>query len=430
PFCGSRKILAGRRETGSLLRMLRWFELGTGKRWTFRDLFSLMSYLLAGNGGGRREGAADPCAWAAALDKADKERALGKPRRETSAALFWLAAAQYQHALFHRWDRGLAASLLQDIKELGLQDDHTAMGLYFFLQSRNAGCVPATIAPLLDTFVELLDPAMAPPDAKIALWGAEVALGDFDIRYSRSVREGLDYSAKHRALSPTERALLERLSALDERLGDPRVRRKRPTAASRMQCILRDFACRLTRRSVGVRHASVPDADTFEAFQRVVADVDGLGHDLREIAIRIEELLNHDKNFEVSLTTTFGQPLPPPRRRAMLIVPGLRVYARTSSHEGRPRPTLCYLDVEAGRSLQPIALTYDLFKAVRDLERGLSPASLPSSVLAMLDTTRARMAGVIVRDRTVQDRPTIVLGESVTVERHRGRFISTKRGAR
>ncbi len=313
PFCGSRKVLAGRRETESLLRMLRWFELGTSKRWAFRDLFSLTSYLLAGNGTSQRGAPVDPCEWAAALVEADKQAQLrGKPKRDVSGALFWLVAAQYQHALFHRWGRGLVGSLLKDIKELGLQGDNTAMGLYFFLQSRASGYVPATIAPLLESFVDLLDPAMSSPDDEVVLRGVSITLGELDVRFSRSVREGLEFASDYRVLSQNERTLLGRLSELDELLSNPTVRRKRPTAASRIQRIVRDFSCRITRRSVGVRHGIVPDGTTLEAFRRVVADADGRGHDLREIANQVEDLLNDDRNFNVSLTTTFGQPLPPP----------------------------------------------------------------------------------------------------------------------
>lgn len=429
PFCTSRKILAGRRETESLLRMLRWFELGTGKRWAFRDLFSLTSYLLAGSD--QEEGSVSPCAWAATLFDGDRQAQLGgRPKRNLSAAIFWLVAAQFQHAMFHRWERSVAASLLQDIKELSLQGDNTAMGLHFFLQSRSTGYVPAMIAPLLESFVELLDPAMANPEVEVAVWGGTVVLGEFDIRFSRSVREGLDFAIKGRVLSPLERTLMERLAGLDELLATPRLRRKRPTAANRIQRIVRDFACRITRRSIGARQALVPDAKALEAFQRVVADADGQGHDLREIANQVEDLLNNGQNFHVSLTTTFGQPLPPPKSRATLIVPRRRVFPREAAHAGRPRPSLCFLDIEVGASQQPIALTYDLFKAVSDLETGLSPASLPRSVLALLDTTRARMAGSIVRDRDVRERPTITLGEGVVIGRHRGHFVSSKRSNR
>nr|WP_249803750.1 zeta toxin family protein [Bradyrhizobium sp. 21] len=431
PFCGSRKLLAGRRETESFLRMLRWFELGTSKRWAFRDLFSLTSYLLAGNGTGHRGASVDPCEWASSLVESDKQAQLqGRPKKDTSAALFWLVSVQYQHALFHRWERGLASSLLQDIRELGLQEDNTAMGLHYFLQSRITGYVPATIAASLDAFVELLDPAMSSPDAEVILWGGAVRLGEFDARFSRSVREGLDFAVGCRALSHNERTLLERLAALDELLAVPRLRLKRPAAANRIQRAVRDFACRITRRSVGARNAAVPDAATLDAFKRVVADADGEGHDLREIANQVEDLLNDDHNFNVSLTTTFGQPLPPSRRRATLVVSRRRVFPRDVAHKGRPRQSICFLDVEVGSTPQPIALTYDLFKAVTDLDHGLSPASLPRSVLALLDTTRARMAGSMVRDRDVRERPTIILGETVAVERYRGRFEAGKRGGR
>ncbi|AZO51983.1 hypothetical protein EJ073_20450 [Mesorhizobium sp. M4B.F.Ca.ET.058.02.1.1] len=429
PFCGSRKALAGTKESTAFLRMLRWFELGTGKRWAFRDIFSLASYLLAGNGTSQHGVSVDPCKWAASLVEADKQAQLrGRPRREVSAALFWLVSAQYEHALFHRWDRGLPASLLKDIRDLGLQEDNTAMGLHYFLQSRTAGYVPAPIATLLDSFVELLDPAMSSPDMEVALWGGTVRLGEFDARFSRSVREGLDYAVGRRALSSNERMLLERLSVLDELLAVPRLRLRRPGAASRIQRVVRDFACRIARRSIGARNAAVPDAKTLEAFQNVVADADGRGHDLREVANQVEDLLNDEHNFKVSLTTTFGQPLPPPRRRATLVVPRRRVVPRDAARDGRPRPSICFLDVEVGPTLQPVALTYDLFKAVSDLDHGLSPASLPRSVLALLDTTRARIAGSIVRDRDVRERPTIVLGEAVTIERYRGRFEVQKRG--
>lgn len=430
PFCGSRKLLSSPRESKSLLKMLRWFELATGKRWAFRDLFSLFSHVLAGSGLPKAGGVADPCQWAALQLEVDRT-AIGRPRRDASAAIFWLVSAQYQHALFHSWDRSLATSLLKDVRDLGLHENsNTAMGLCYFLQSRASGYQPAMIGSLLDDLDRLLDPAMASPDHKVAAWGGEVMLGDFDARFSRSVREGLDFAVRGRAITPLERMLLERLAELDELLATPRLRRRRPTAATRVQRVARDFACRIVRRSIGARQAVAPDAGLLDRFHRLVADADGAGHELHEVAIQVEDLLNNGPNFDVSLTTTFGQPMPPSRTQAILEVPRRRVYARDSHVEGRPAPSICFLDVQAGGGAQPIAVTYDLFKAVSDLERGLSPASLPHSVQALLDTTRARMAGSIVRTRDVQERPTIHLGDALTIGRTRGRFIATKRGKR
>jgi hypothetical protein len=432
PFCTSRKLLDSTREGASLLRILRWFELGTSKRWAFRDLFSLFSYLLAGSSAGHGSLSGDPCGWAARLLEADKDAIAGRrPRKESALALYQLVAAQYQHALFHRWERRVATSVLRDIRELGLHENNpTAMGLHYFLQSRSGGYVPQMIATLLDGVVDLLDPAHASPDAEIDGWGGALKLAELDIRFSRSVREGLELAVRRRLLTTNERALLERLVDLDEHLALPTVRSKKPTAAARLQRVVRDFACRLVRRSVGTRQAVVPSADSLDKFQRVVADSDGHGHELREIANQVEDLLNDEQNFHVSLTTTFGQPLPPLRRRAILVVPRRRVAPRYMTSVGRPRPSICFLDVEVGEGEQAIALTYDLFNAVTELDAGLSPASLPSSVLALLDTTRAQMAGWIVRDRNVRERPTIHVGEGTLVERHRGRFVLSRRTPR
>jgi hypothetical protein len=430
PFCGSRKLLSAPREGTALLKMLRWFELASGKRWAFRDLFSLFSHILAGSGLPKAGGTMDPCLWAMSQVEADRA-AIGRPKREGSAAIFWLVSAQYQHALFHSWDRSLAASLLKDLRDLGLHEtNNTAMGLYYFLQSRASDYRPAMIGSLLDDLDRILDPALASPDHEVVAWGGNVPLGDFDARFSRSFREGLEFAVRVRAITPLERMLLERLAVLDELLSTPRLRRRRPTAATRVQRVARDFGCRVVRRSIGARQAASPDGELLDRFQRLVADADGRGHELHEVAIQVENLLNNGANFDVSLTTTFGQPMPPARTRAILEVPRRRVYAKESHAPGRPAPSLCFLDVDAGEGSQPIAVTYDLFKAVCDLDGGLSPASLPHSVQALLDTTRARMAGSIVRDRHVQDRPTIHLGDTLTIERHRGKFIASKQGRR
>lgn len=411
--------------------MLRWYEVASGKRWSFRDLFSLASYLLAGHQTSTRNANVAPCAWAARLMQADNlARRRGKPSKETSTALFLLVAAQYQHALFHRWDRDAGPSLLRDLKELGLEDDNTAMGLHWFLMSRRSQYLPTTISAALDGVVEIMDPALANPDTEVqvsqrtALW-----LRDLDVRFSRSIGEGLDHIRKLQVLPKAEVELLDRLARLDSELSTIPARRKRPAAATRVQRIARDFACRTVRRTICTRTATTLDASILEEFQRVAEDE--AGDELYEVAREVERLLNTNQDFEISLTTTFGQPLPPPMQRATLVVPARPVKPLEEQAVGRPRNPIAFLRVGSGRSSQPIALTYDLFKAVKELKRGMSVASLPRTVLALLDTTRARLSGPIVRDRDILDRARIRIGSGgVEVEERRQGFASHKEGAR
>lgn len=426
PFCSSQALLARDGPRESLLRILRWYELGSGKRWSFRDLFSLVSYLLAGHRPAGQEQQADPCQWAARLVELDKQLGDGKkPRRQSLTAIFHLVTAGYQHALFHRWDKDIAASLRKDIKELGLDEDRTLAGFHLFLQERKGAYLPAMIGSSLEGLVDLLDPALASPDSEVTLSArSKIVLRELDIRFSRSIAEGIEYIRKYQVLSVAELDLLKRLSEVDARLSWPVIRRKRPAAASRVQRTLRDFACRLVRRSICTRSAVVADAAVLRAFQEVVED-DEKSHRLFEVADQVERLLNNGQDFEVSLTTTFGQPLPPPQRQATLVVPSRHVGMLAPSRVGRPRSPICFLEVGNGQSAQSIALTYDLFKAVKELDRGLSPASLPHTVVALLDTTRARLAGPIVRDAEILRRSKIRIGtDGTTIARAWDGFVS------
>jgi len=415
PFCYSQSLLSREGPREALLQILRWNELGSGKRWSFRDLFSLTSYLLSGHLPARDEHHGDPCAWAAKLVELDKGLSNAKrPSKQAMTASFRLATTSYQHALFHRWDREVATALRRDIKELGLEADSTLMGLHHFLHERRSAYLPATIASLLEGMVDLLDPALASPDIATAVSArTTVMLRDLDIRFSRSIQEGIEFVRKYQVLSVMELDLLKKLAYSDANLSRPEVRRKRPATASRVQQLLRDFAGRLVRRSICTRCAVVPDARILAAFQDVVED--DRSRRLYEVADQVEGLLNSGSDFEVSLTTTFGQPLPPSQRRATLVVPSQHVGVPSRRSTGRPQSPVCFLEVGSGQSIQSIALTYDLFKAVKELERGLSPASLPRTVVALLDTTRARLAGPIVRDAEILRRSKMRIGTDGTV---------------
>lgn len=429
PFCGSRERLARDREQASLLHVLRWFEVGTAKRWSFRDLFSLVSYLLAGHRVSPRDTGLAPCEWAAKMVELDQQATRGgRPAKEQSSAIFHLVAAQYQHALFHRWDRDSGPALLRDLKDLGYEDDNTAMGLHWFLSSRRSPYLPTMISDALDGLADLLDPALADPDTEVqATRNSRFAFREMDVRFSRSVNEGLEFLRRLQVLSRIEVDLIERLGRLDAELSVAAIRRKRPAAATNVQRLVRDFACRLARRALGARCAAVRDAEILEQFQRVVEDE--AGDDLFDVAGEVEQLLNVNQDFEISLTTTFGQPLPPAIRRATLVVPSRSVKPVEERAPGRPASPICFLLVGDGRSGQPIALTYELFKAVKELEQGMSVASLPRTVLALLDTTRARLSGPIVRDRAVLDRARIRIGrDGTTVVQRRTGFATRKDG--
>jgi hypothetical protein len=418
PFCNSQAVLSNSNALESMLQILRWYELISGKRWSFRDLFSLVSYLLSGYRQDQKGKQSDPCEWAKNLIKLDTD---GKnstvPSKHELTAIFYLATSNYQHALFHQWNKDLGSQLASAIKELGIDKSNDEgkllHGLQQFMNDRKASYLPATISSLLNSMSELLDPAMANPEIEVRISSnSTVSLGDIDARFSKSVQGGLDFIHGFRILSSTENDLLVRLAIADQYLSNNAVRRKKPTAATYLQRCLRDFSCRFIRRSICTKIAIVSDRETLISFQKIVED--DHGNNLHEISKQVKALLNDKDGFHVSLTTTFGQPLPPTQRQTTLIVPARNVRPLQLNNQGRPKSPICYLKIGTGNSAQAIALTYELFHAIKELDRGLSPASLSRNVLALLDTTKARLSGPIVRDHELWDDAKISIGADGT----------------
>jgi hypothetical protein len=77
---------------------------------------------------------------------------------------------------------------------------------------------------------------------------------------------------------------------------------------------------------------------------------------------------------------------------------------------GRPKATLRFLSVGSKASRQSVPLTFDLFKSIRELDQGMLEATLPRTVLALLDTTKARLSGRIVRDEDALDGAEMSIG--------------------
>jgi hypothetical protein len=421
PFCKSRDLMVKETHRTNLLRVLRWYELATGKRWSFRDLFSLLSYLFAGTA--RQEDAhlGSPCEWAAAVYELSQKPPSGRADTARLRAPFELVGALYQHALFCSWPRLGIRGLRPEIRELEMQDDPGLVGFHHFLTAPRETSIPSTLKLQLTGLAESLDPAMADPSSTIELSARNLVFGsDIDARFSQSIGEG--FEKVRRQLSVMEVDLLQILKRTDDRLSSPEIRRKRPATARRVQNLLRDFACRLVRRSLGVRHGVTRDQEVLADFEKVISGNTQL---LQKAVKQVEALINDESHFQVILNSTFGEPVVPQPRRATVRTTKQKIKAVDASTSGKPAPTVRFLSI-GGRG-HPLALTFELFRSVRELEAGMLPASLPRPVVALLDTTRARLAGLVVRDEEVLDGAEMRIGNrDAVISLEFGEFVVVK----
>lgn len=426
PFCTNRRLLATEPNRSSFIQILRWFELASGKRWNFRDLFSLTAFLLAGTTESADGDTYKPCGWAAALLSA-KDRDQAKTEAKRIRGLFRLLGRQYQHALFGAWPVERASSLRSDIRELKLEAQPALVGLQQFLALDKRKESTTTLRTQLTGMGSHLDPAFASPSLEVAVSSnTTIRFENLDRRFSLSIRDARIFLQKYQCLSTLEIDLLKALEVADMQLSDESVRRRKPAVAERVQAFIRLIACRIARRSIGVRAGITKDSDVLAEFNQVI---NGNAAALQAATQQVEGLLNSkDRRFLVSLNTTFGEPLPPPERRVILTTDIQRVRPMPQSLENsRPKSPVRFLSVGSGGSAQPVALTYELFKATKSLRKGMVPASLPRSVVALLDTTRAKLAGSVVRDEETLEGSEIYLGiRDDVIVRNFGTFLVQK----
>jgi hypothetical protein len=405
PFCQSRKNLSKESSRNAMLKILRYSELVTGTRWNFRDYFSLVSTLLAGGSIAESTDKYSPCLYAKWLLDPNTKKV--KDWRK-NAAPYLLVSLQYQHAFFGAWDLKGIHEFRRHLKSLGMSDDPALDGLYQFLRHSGGGEGPSTMRTHLSKTANLLDPALADPYMNVAVSAkTTIKYKEIDKRFSQGVHEGMTFLQKYQVLSTLEIYLLKLLAEADTKLFDSDLVKGQNSIASKVQGFIRDFACRLSRRSIGTRVAAVKDRDVLETFESIVDGNDAL---LRDAIKRVSDLLNEDSHFHVSLNTTFGEPSPPTRRRAILVTDKQRVSGVPLSTGDHPRGL--YRFIAVGREIERpcIPLTYDLYRSVSGISNGMSPASLPRPVVALLDTTKAKLAGSIVRDANILDGAEIKLG--------------------
>ena len=163
----------------------------------------------------------------------------------------------------------------------------------------------------------------------------------------------------------------------------------------------------------------VRDFEHIEGFSKLVSNDETLA---QEAAKRVEGLLNENGRFTVTLNNTFGEPPPPETRRVVLETNKQKVRPAKPDTVGRPRSDLRFLTVGAQTWTQHIPLTYELFRAVRELQDGMLAAALPRTVVASLDAARSRLAGRVVRNAEALDGAEMRIGirrERILIEDRR-----------
>lgn len=412
PFCWNRRTLSHKDTLDALIQQLRFYELASGKRWTFRDLFSLVPYLLVGDASELRIKDKDylPCEWAAKQFHIAENATQESPER--AYAPYLLVSRLFHHRLFGRWpsldsgDHRKAKDILKaGAVKSGVQ---SARDLFRYLSRRAnlKSTAGSDIGEILEHAVsDCLDPGLARGTEEILRKSGGDAYSSNAIEelFSLSVSEGLEVTKSQ--LAPLERDLLASLARADEELVDENFPRNDSHHVRLLQGSVRQFAARLAKRSLGARQGVCLH---FSAFKDYAAIIEG-GGDFNSVRRQMTRLLHGDgSSFSASLVTTFGQPVARRNREIKLMTRKVRVKEilreKTSSP---PRDSLPYLQVAE----TTVPMTFPLFKALKEVDSGLHEASLPAEIFTLLNGVKSFVSGRLVRDKSMlEDDARIVFG--------------------
>lgn len=429
PFELNRQILSKKQYVDNLVKLLHTFELKSGRRWNFRELFALVAYLFVGdeNDFRKNESFISPCEWAGEM----VEKINGNPRSDKDiVALFKLCDKLYYHSLFPKWD------LPDDLKEKYEDKIRSKLdslpranidGYFNIFSSQQVN----TYSSITKTIKENLGPKLEPGltvDHNPIIEGNKTSVNDIEYDFSHSIELGID-RVKTFNITQLESLFLDRIREIEESIDASKdVAKTYAHIFYALQESVRTFACRFAKRNLGTKFNIPLNSELVNEYKATLQNFEKFVLLKDTFRKMLHSARGQNRNaFEISLSTTFGQPEPRPENDVFLRGPSLSVNVDRPDPKPKSRPSI-YMQFFVVKG-QPIALTFDLFSAIKEVDKGLESSTLPREVFALLDSTRAKALGQIINDKTQFDDISINIGktkESIRYEKTIG-FLTEKK---
>lgn len=388
PFRNNAEELRDTSRQAAVLQLLRHAELGSGQRWSFRDMFSLAADIIVGQRSDFHP-YAHPCKWVhhqvesvnEAVDPDDEVR-----------PLLNLIERHHAQALFPSWPIQTASRKLQ--RDSGRQPTSKAVAGWF--ANRKVDTSKHIRELLVDEGMRLLDPADASPaDSNHVLIVAENA-------FSQSISFAL--TRPELPMDRLERKVLEVLARAEAEWESQQRDSAKSNEARQFMVTVSSV---IVKRSIVARTADHPHKPTLDAYAQALRDRTRLN----DFKTKLGRLL-WDREFRASLTATFAQPVGRREEIVQLVgrKPHLRVLPapeKTASRAGHDLPVIVM-----DEHVMPV--TYELFNSINRAAQGCTEASMPAAVRASLDRLRTSHLGVASRDvhAFVRDEAHLELGRT------------------
>lgn len=413
PFFSNKKKLQKRENKEGLLEILSDFELIANNRWSFREIFSMLSYIIVGN-----EQTFDnydsPCDWAK-----EQIRNISSENAKLRVQSIWQLNEQLYHSkLFSKWPSFSSIyrankNTNKEIRDILSLSPITKQYFSYFSSLRTQRVYQPKIAKFLDTdFFDLMDPSQL-SNVNGNLDKLNQSIKTLESEFSYSVEGGLNYVKDK--LNYLETLLFEQLHEIEQEL-DGSIRFE-PSISSRrvdeILVIIRSVAIRYFKRIHFTSKGISKDELVLQKFRKLNPHEDHNNANLKIAANLFGDLIHDGGKLKVILNSSISQPELEPDLAVSLQVARVKIRSKyiIDNIMDVPRPSVIVFRVKFKEDLH-VPLTYDLYKALYLLKKGVRLSSLPANVVALLDKIKSRLAGEVVRDKDILFDSHLMIGTS------------------
>ena len=400
PICANLAALRDEKRRGSLLKILRYYEIVASRRLSFRDLFSIFSQLAAGSPyeyviNGKRT---SPCEWVGK----QIERSSSNLRQDRLSAQFALASALYHNRLFGTWDdfRAQARPLLKMARNSKIASIKAVVPVLQSIVSLIHKSATASPQNYLPKCAAMLDPAIQ--DVAAIVDGERECIEKIRLcedAFCKSLTLGIDTFLNDGYCHPSEverelflevRSIEQDQNILDMPVSDPEFQ-----TAQTILSVLRVVLSRMAKRAIGAFDAFVFAWDRLDEY-RAMLDNDpshpNLAAKKRRLCSTIQGYLFPEGLFSCSMLATLGQAEPDEANGFFMknSRPARFAISPRGATDGITRNLLFVREADLGLSIK---VNFDIYSALIDLQNGLKPASLPARINDIFDGVKSRIQG-------------------------------------
>lgn len=412
PFYANAMTMRETQNRVNLIRVLHYFEIASGDKLQFRNVFAVFNALFVGSETdykretprGVPQKKITPCEWVA-----EKVAHITRQDIHAGKAYFELLSRYYSYVLFSDLDEFVGLTSLFRTSDTRIKDPIDAISkIVEQISKRRQGKADTSGQKILrEKFAKLMDVTLV-EDETVLEAIEEAFCSTFTLGWKRLQDV---CQQKSFTLSALEQGFFKCLCDYEKRIESAEI----PVADSvepltnQALRFLKIFGCRLAKRAIGIQIPTVFEGSHAQHYCDLInSDFSRPTDSIKAERLRLKKLFRkailNGESFDAPVMQRLG-PIQPSHSVCLnLGTSEINVNLFSASDDGDARASKIganakYFNVRVGEYEISVLLTFDLYLALQKIEKGLAMAALPEPVSIKLNSISSRILGQLVHSR-------------------------------